>query len=251
MTHETRNNTIWGALIIGFGMLLLLGNLGILQIGADTIFGIAFAGFWGWLATRVVAGADPADRAFYVVRLVLAAFLGLVALTTFIESFFGGGFSIGWLWSLFWPVILIGGGVFLILRSTGHTGAAGTELAASSTAALGKVVYGRNGETLGNTQLSVGAGDVQVDLTHGTLPPGETVIDIALGIGDIEVLVPRDLAVMAEVQAALMDVTFLGRKTEHLLRSEHYASADYESAPRRVRLVVRAGIGDLDVARLG
>jgi predicted membrane protein len=250
MAHIERNRTRKGALLMLVGLFLLLGNLGWLDIDLDTIFGLAFAGFWAWIAQRLIQGANRQDQALYFMRLGLAGFFGLISISTLAAALLSDTVDMGWVWSLFWPGIFIASGLYLIMRGR-RALEPGYELAASRSVLLGKAVYGRSESILGRSQVNVGIGDVALDLTHGELPLGETVMDVALGIGDVEVLVPRELPVALEAHGGMLNINFLGRQRDLFLSNHFDATDGYDTAAQKVRIVVHAGIGDLDVIRLG
>lgn len=60
----------------------------------------------------------------------------------------------------------------------------------------------------------LGIGDLTVDLSDVTIPAGRTQVDVRLGIGDVVVVVPGDVALEIDARAGVGRVDLLGKEEE-------------------------------------
>jgi phage shock protein PspC (stress-responsive transcriptional regulator)/predicted membrane protein len=61
----------------------------------------------------------------------------------------------------------------------------------------------------GSYEMAIG--ELDLDLSSTTLPPGETAVDVNLGIGDLTVVVPRNVPVEVDATASAGSVSAFGR----------------------------------------
>ena len=96
------------------------------------------------------------------------------------------------------------------------------------------------------SRYELGIGDLTLDLTAIRFPVGETALDVRVDVGEIEVLVPRDVAVQAHGRAKAGRVELLGAATEGY-------KADYETRETGQRVLVldaSTGAGSVRVERV-
>jgi phage shock protein PspC (stress-responsive transcriptional regulator) len=100
-------------------------------------------------------------------------------------------------------------------------------------------------------EYNVRIGSLELDLRDLELPPGETRVEANVGIGELHVLVPDDVAVDATGDARAGEVTVLGRDDD----GWHVRERVVEQGPAgsEPRLVVDAeiGFGDIEIRRAG
>ncbi len=121
---------------------------------------------------------------------------------------------------------------------------------ARRTSILGDVYLGRQEWELEDMGVESVIGDVRIDLGQARIA-GERAIEILSWIGDVDIFVPRDLAIEADARVTVGSVTLLGEKADGFLRALSFTSPDYESADKKVRLRARVIIGDLSILRGG
>lgn len=177
-------------------------------------------------------------RVWEVVPGVILIALGLVFLLDTL-----GVVSAGRLLATYWPVFLIAGGL-LLLWGAGHWGSIGP-----FEKVVGDIRIGEEEWELRDTETSLGVGDFRLDLRRARIPAGETTIRINGGIADIDVLVPPGLAVSAQGQVGMGSINLLGHKADGLSRQLSFASPDYASAEKRVKVHASLLIGDISVVR--
>jgi phage shock protein PspC (stress-responsive transcriptional regulator) len=94
-----------------------------------------------------------------------------------------------------------------------------------------------------------GVGDYSVDLSAVELGPGETTVDVSLGIGDLLVTVPDDAALEIDAHAGIGEVLILGASEDGLGADERITVAG--PTPDAPVLVLEAdvGLGMVEVRR--
>lgn len=90
-------------------------------------------------------------------------------------------------------------------------------------------------------ELKAGVGEVTLDFSGQ--PKEETTVDVEMGLGSLTLRFPRGVGVR------IIKNTFLASfDSEGLLKQgDTYLSPDWESAPRRVTVQVKAALGSIDV----
>lgn len=151
-------------------------------------------------------------------------------------------------WSLFWPLMLILFGAWLIWRA----------FVPPPRYATGGAFYGfgdyrpdLSGKEIRRLNLSHGFGDFDLDLTRGVIADGENSVRASLGFGDLKVSVPRDVAVRVHVSAGFGDVSAFGEKSSGIAPSLRFQSDDYATATRKLNIDASIGFGDVKVVRAG
>jgi phage shock protein PspC (stress-responsive transcriptional regulator) len=97
-----------------------------------------------------------------------------------------------------------------------------------------------------NYEMSIG--DLTVDLTRTTLTEGVTEIDANVGIGQLTVIVPDDVAVDVEASASAGDVNVFGRRDDGFDARVTEVNVPRD-ATQTVRIDAHVGFGDLRIER--
>lgn len=101
-----------------------------------------------------------------------------------------------------------------------------------------------------NNRYHLGIGDMTIDLRHVDIPNGETTITADVGVGHLLVRVPAQAALRVDVSTNLGNAIVLGRQLNiHGRAKDSSRTPDYDSQPQRLRLVLKAGVGQIDVSR--
>jgi lia operon protein LiaF len=243
-----RPRLLIGLLLVSVGALYLLSNLGILH--GFNVWAFVWGIFWLWLGAAVVG---PRGRGVGATRLALGLLLIFIGGATLLDGLGLIDFSFGQFLSQFWPVILIGLGVLILIESNRPRTAGPLE---SSDRIVHDSIFGdfrlrQPGWQLRDARVSTLIGDIKIDLSKATIPEGETTIDLRTLIGDIDVWAPPDLPVALDVQCAFVSLNRFGHKQDVILRRYSDAPAGYEAAPRRVRVHADLIFGDLNLIRAG
>ena len=92
-------------------------------------------------------------------------------------------------------------------------------------------------------------GRLEVDLSAIELPPGTTTLEIGVGMGELLVQVPEDVALDATAEVGVGDATLLDVEEDGAGVDVRYTDEDYESASTRLSLELTVGLGDVNVSR--
>ena len=148
------------------------------------------------------------------------------------------------LWAYCWPVGFILLGVWLILRPRMMP-----EGAEVNFVLLGDAR--KKGEWQAqNKEYWVGVADIDLDLVHANLPPGETVFKVYGFVGDLEVFLPADVGLEVHANGFVFDSEIFGREYESIFTSFDYTSDDYATAERKVRVEMGCFVMELKARRL-
>jgi lia operon protein LiaF len=166
-------------------------------------------------------------------------FLGLVLLFLGIFWLIGNLLQIDF-WTICWPAGLILIGLGLLFRPKLHI------------IGLGNLhLFGeqrREGRWLVEDEdIWTFVSDIHLDLSLASLSPGETTMRIYGFVGDIALLVPREVGFAVSSNAFVTDAKILGKSNEKFLSSLNYTSPNYHSSERRFRLELSYFVVDLDV----
>ena len=95
----------------------------------------------------------------------------------------------------------------------------------------------------------LGLGDLTVDLSQAQLPTGRTQVDAHLGVGQLVVLVPRDVAVDVDAHAGAGDVSVFGINDDGAgVDVDQFFPGSTADAPV-LELDADIGFGDLEIRR--
>jgi hypothetical protein len=100
----------------------------------------------------------------------------------------------------------------------------------------------------GSKRYHLGIGDMKIDLRHLELEEGETTVYADVGVGHLSVRVPPEVALRVDVKTNFGNAVVLGEQLNiHGRAHDSRSTKGYAAAARRLRLVLKAGIGQIDV----
>ena len=94
----------------------------------------------------------------------------------------------------------------------------------------------------------ISIGDLELDLSNVALATGDTEVDANVGIGELTVIVPDDVAVDIDASASAGDVTVFGR-SESGVDADLSRSTGIFGSDRTLRIDAHVGLGDVIVER--
>ncbi|MBC7256611.1 MAG: cell wall-active antibiotics response protein [Chloroflexi bacterium] len=142
--------------------------------------------------------------------------------------------------ALIWSLLLIGVGVWLIVKPR-----VATERPITFRF-LGDVKR-RGPWALRDEEIWLIIGNLDLDLTQAEIPEGETCLRLFGFVGDVDITIPEGLAFCLRDVAFVSDAKILGGKQETFLAPITYATPEYEEAKRRVRVEAVHFVSDMTV----
>lgn len=160
-------------------------------------------------------------------------FIGLLAIISNVfEIRFG---------ALFWPIILIGGGLFLIFKPQIISERSGVEFKL-----LGDLH--RSGFwKVSPQELWLGIGDIKLDFSNAEKVEGVTKIRIYSFINDTKITLPADAAVKIEAVAFLTDSHVFGQKQDFFVSPFKFTSTDYETSSQKIQIEMYSFIQEVHI----
>jgi predicted membrane protein len=141
------------------------------------------------------------------------------------------------------PTILILAGVWLLVRP--RLVSSGTLL---TTKLLGDVH--RSGEwQVVEEEITLGVGDIELDMAHADIPSGETRIRAFGFVNGIRLIVPEGVGVIVSSLAFLTEAKLFDQKHTRFFAASQFVSDDYETAERKVHLDLSYFVADVKVRR--
>lgn len=96
---------------------------------------------------------------------------------------------------------------------------------------------------------NLGIGQLTVDLSRLDFPSGTTEVEAHLGIGQVRVIVPDDVSVLAEGEASAGQVNLVDQTADGFAARTVYRGRGYDGAARRLHIDVTVGLGQVVVKR--
>ena len=145
------------------------------------------------------------------------------------------------LWRFIWPLALVGLGLYFVLRPRLVDDGSGIFFRL-----LGDIR--RKGDwQVKDEEIWVIIGDTRLDLRQAAIPVGETRIRIYGLVGDVDIRLPRDVALNVSSFGAVTDAKVLGHKEQSFFAPYRYTSPDYDTTERRLHVQTGHLVMDLDI----
>ncbi len=175
-----------------------------------------------------------------IVAALILIFLGLVLLLSNLGLFVFN-------WGMVWPLVLILFGGWLVWRAFQPAPLGDGSLSWG----IGDYRPDLVGKEIGTGTFSHGMGQVDLDFTRAVIPEGRTPVRASHGMGDLTIVLPRDLAVRVDASAGLGNVFVLGERSDGFSPHVSFQSDDYAAANRKLDIHASVGLGNIKVLRAG
>lgn len=149
------------------------------------------------------------------------------------------------LWSYIWPLLLIGVGIWMILRPQKFGSNSDVKFRF-----LGGMDHKGSWSLKDESIISL-IGDINLDLTRAEIPLGETHIKLRGFVGDIDLVIPADAGIAVVSNSFVTTTNALGSKQDYFLHPYVVESENYASAERKVHLDLGFFVTDLNLKQLG
>ena len=147
-------------------------------------------------------------------------------------------------WSLLWPLLLIGLGVWLLVRHK-HV-----EPDTNVTQKFIGDIHCTGDWDVTNTEVRIFIGDVELDMTQAKIPDGTTNINVFGFIGDLHILVPKSVGISVTASGFITEAKMGEEKQEKFFASVRLKSDNYDSAKRKISLETTYFIQELKVRQV-
>ena len=233
VTFELGDRWIAGLALLLWGAGVALSGLGLGHTEASRLLGV----YWPlpFMAYGILAiGYRAVTRQGGLFTGVLV----LLASSAFLASnLYHGHLNV---WDLFWALALLALGVEIFGRGGGIGEVHGRYLTGDRSI-RGSRFSGRG------RRLHHILGDIRLDLSEIETPEGETPVEVSSVVGDITLLVPRNLAVSVVAETTVGDLYVFGETAEGVYPRLSYETPGYEDAPRRLAVYAHLVMGDITV----
>lgn len=98
-----------------------------------------------------------------------------------------------------------------------------------------------------NVEISAFIGDVEVKLHGAQLSPGLSRMVVSGFVGDVRVLVPKEMAVFANGSSFIGDIEIFGRRSSGFGNNIDGQSANYQDAEAKLYIAINSFVGDIRV----
>jgi len=151
-----------------------------------------------------------------------------------------------------WPLILIGLGIWLLLKRRYLYWDEKVEIKEGKkySKAFGDLRIDAAGMDPHGMDVEMGFGDLEVNLTKANFSDRENVIHLALGFGDIKVWMPSEIKVKVSASCGAGDIDVLGKSADGLGKSVDYLDEGYDSVQKRLKIFAKIGFGDIKISRV-
>ncbi len=116
---------------------------------------------------------------------------------------------------------------------------------------MGETVVGNQPWTMPRrAEVFTGMGESRINLVTAHLEEGEYTLDVSGWMGEIRVLVPKDLAITVNATMHVGQVDVFGDSHGGLVRDVTYQDPDFNAATTRLVIFAHLSIGQIDIVRV-
>jgi len=106
------------------------------------------------------------------------------------------------------------------------------------------------GQKLSNVEISMGIGDLELNLSEGILSTGLNRVIISGFIGDIRIFVPKIMSFFSHCSNFIGDIDLGGQKTSGFGNTLEHNTPDYDKAESKLYVAANNFIGNIKVYRI-
>ena len=156
----------------------------------------------------------------------------------------------------YWPLFLIFWGVYLILKRDsspladikfGDQMKECTSETANYSNNFGDVQVSIISKNFQSGRISNSFGDIKVNLQNMDIESGEKTLHISGVFGSISIMAPKNIEFITKCNIGIGDIKLFGNKVDGFSKQSEYKSAGYDTADKKLNLVVSHVIGDIKI----
>jgi len=127
------------------------------------------------------------------------------------------------------------------------SGNSGTSAKLRYSKMLGDMYVDCKGQELSNVEISLGIGDLELNLNEGILSKGLNRVIISGFIGDIRIFVPKKMSFFSHCSNFIGDIDLAGQRTSGFGNTLEHNTPDYDKAESKLYVAANNFIGDIKV----
>lgn len=236
-------------LLIGAGIMLVLANVGIVDLGFGAFWHYIYPVFILIMGLKWLLDYFKRRGNHWFLGLLFTVFGGLLLLDRFeyITFYFKDVFKL-------WPLLIIYVG-FVIFGFRKNPIVFNYEPDVSKSSSKksknsGSFVIGNQDFSQPNWKvepmnISTMAGDFYLDFSKAFIPEKEIPIHIRSLAGDVHILMPENIEFRIEASVKAGDIEILGNESEGINRTQYYETDNYEDAERKLDFVIKLKAGSI------
>lgn len=145
------------------------------------------------------------------------------------------------LWSLVFPLILIGLGFLILLRPKTLPG--GTNFILRFVEETNK----SHEWTVVPAEYWSFVGSMKLDLSQAVIPEGETSIVMYSFVNELEIILPTDAGLKLTARGFVHDTKVKGYKEDHIFAPFEYETPDYELQTRKINIQSLSFVSEVEI----
>ncbi|KAA3643384.1 MAG: hypothetical protein DWQ07_23005 [Chloroflexi bacterium] len=166
------------------------------------------------------------------------SFLGIALILLGVVLFTARLFNLD-TWAIFWPLALMAGGLWIILRP--NFAPDGTNVRFRF---IGEI--DRYGDwQVNDEETSFFVGDADLDLTSADIPEGETHLRYMGFVTNVKLRLPDDVGLQVRSGSFVTDASLFGIDFDRVFSPLEYTSENYRDASRKIDLEVNSFVTEL------
>jgi phage shock protein PspC (stress-responsive transcriptional regulator) len=266
--HRERPWLLVGVALLALGSILALSEAHVWPSPGNLWLALALGGaaiVWWQVSTRerrpaaVGEGVEPAARRRSLLPVAVGLLIASLGIAGVLDAthavsidwrvvLAGAAIGLGALVALGWAIGYSVGGVAVLGLGTLAVLALSLSIRVPVFAGIGDQTDRPATLAALDSKYEHGIGNYRLDLRNVSFPVGRTPVKVTLGIGNLEVRVPRGVTVQADGRASAGDVRLFGQE-EHGTRVHEQMVEPGASANRVLVLDAQVGVGELRVER--
>lgn len=232
-------------LLVVFGSVLTLGNIGIVTPEINNIWYITYPTLFVIYGMKLVVNRIRFRRGSWVFGSFLIVFGSLLILDRFdiIYFKFGDVFKL-------WPLLIIYLGFMILCYSYKRKRKSKKiikETSKSSKFSIGSYKYNKQNWKVEPLYLTNLAGDFYFDFTKTFIPEAKTPITIHAIVGDVYIFMPDNVDFKVEASVKAGDIKVFDQRVNGINRSLLYETNNFQTAKRKIHFILNLKAGSVRV----
>ena len=145
------------------------------------------------------------------------------------------------LWTLIFPIILIGLGVLILFRPKTLPGGSNFILRFINETDISRQ------RTIEPSEYVSFVSNMKLDFSKTIIPDGETIINMYSFVSDLDIILPTDAGLKVKARGFVHDTKVKGQKEDHLLAAFEYETPDYRNQTRKIFVQTLSFVSEVEI----